>query len=109
GLTYFRGEQIFVNFGVVDKKVLKMTDVQGEILYADFNWDLILKSIINNKIVYKEVSKFPSIRRDLAILVDKSVSFSSLKGLAEKAEKKILKEVNVFDVYQGDKLPEGKK
>jgi phenylalanyl-tRNA synthetase beta chain len=108
GLTYARGEQVFVNFGVIDKKVLKMMDVQGEVLYADFNWDAILKSI-TNKIVYKEVSKFPSIRRDLAILVDKGVSFASLKGIAEKTERKILREVNVFDVYQGDKLPEGKK
>ncbi|TCK83680.1 phenylalanine--tRNA ligase subunit beta [Albibacterium bauzanense] len=109
GLTYARGEQIFVNFGAIDKKVLKQVDVQGEIFYADFNWDIILKSITNNKIVYKEVSKFPSIRRDLAILVDEKVSFASLKGIAEKTERKILHEVNVFDVYQGDKLPEGKK
>lgn len=109
GLTYARGEQVFVNFGVVDKKILKVMDVQGEILYADFNWDIILKSIMSNKIVYKEVSKFPSIRRDLAILVDEKVSFASLKGIAEKTERKILREVNVFDVYQGDKLPEGKK
>jgi len=109
GLTYTRGEQVFVNFGVIDKKILKMMDVHGEILYADFNWDMILKSITNNKIVYKEVSKFPSIRRDLAILVDENVSFSSLKAIAEKTERKILREVNVFDVYQGDKLPEGKK
>jgi len=109
GLTYFRGEQIFVNFGLVDKKALKMTDVQGEVFYADFNWDLLTKAVSKNKIVYKEVSKFPSIRRDLAILVDKNVSFSSLKTIAEKTERKILREVNVFDVYQGDKLPENKK
>ncbi|HUH19240.1 phenylalanine--tRNA ligase subunit beta [Albibacterium sp.] len=109
GLTYARGEQVFVDFGVVDKKTLKLMDVQGEVFYADFNWDIILKSITNNKIVYKEVSKFPSIRRDLAILVDENVSFASLKGIAEKTERKILREVNVFDVYQGDKLPAGKK
>ena len=109
GLTYFRGEQAFVNFGAVDKKALKLTDIQGDVFYADLSWDLILKAIRKNKIVYKEVSKFPSIRRDLAILVDKDVSFSSLKIIAEKTERKILREVNVFDVYQGDKLPEGKK
>jgi len=109
GLTYAKGEQVYVDFGVIDKKVLKMTDVQGEVLYADFNWDLILKSTVKNKIIYKEVSKFPSVRRDLAILVDEGVSFLSLKSIAEKTEKKILREVNVFDVYQGDKLPKGKK
>src|SRR5690606_34815920 len=109
GLTYFRGEQNFVSFGAVDKKALKLTDVQGEVFYANFDWDLILKAIRKNKIVYKEVSKFPTIRRDLAILVDKDVSFSSLKNIAEKTERKILRDVNVFDVYEGDKLPAGKK
>src|SRR5690606_37616309 len=109
GLTYFRGEQVFVNFGAVSKGALKAVDIQGEVFYADFNWDLILKAIRKNKIVYKEVSKFPSVRRDLAILVNQDVRFSSLKEIAEKAERKILREVNVFDVYQGDKLPAGKK
>lgn len=109
GLTYFRGEQNFVSFGVVHKQALKLTDVQGEVFYASFDWDVILKAIRKNKIVYKDVSKFPSIRRDLAILVDRNVSFLSLKNIAEKTERKILRDVNVFDVYEGDKLPVGKK
>ncbi|MFB5946251.1 phenylalanine--tRNA ligase subunit beta [Albibacterium profundi] len=109
GLTYHRGPNEFVTFGAVDKKALKLTDVQGDVFYAEFHWDSIIKAIRKNKIVYKEVSKYPSVRRDLAILVDETVSFASLKTLAEKTERKLLKNVNVFDVYKGDKLPEGKK
>src|SRR5690606_32282393 len=109
GLTYHRGEKEFVNFGAVSKEALKLTDVQGEVFYAEFNWDSILKAIRKNKIIYKEVSKFPSVRRDLAILIDEEVTFASLKALAEKTERKLLKQVNVFDVYKGDKLPKGKK
>lgn len=109
GLTYHRGEQAFVSFGAVNRKDLKTTDVQGEVFYADFNWDALMKAIRKNKIVYKEVSRFPSVRRDLAILVDRPVSFIALKALAEKTERKILRSVNVFDVYEGEKIPEGKK
>ena len=68
-----------------------------------------MKAIRKNKIVYKEVSRFPSVRRDLAILVDRPVGFIALKTLAEKTERKILKSVNVFDVYEGEKIPQGKK
>lgn len=109
GLTYHRGQSEFVTFGSVDKKALKLTDVQGEVFYAEFHWDSIIKAIRKNRIIYNEVSKFPSVRRDLAILVDEGVTFTSLKTLAEKTERKLLKNVNVFDVYKGDKLPEGKK
>ena len=109
GLTYHRGAQVFVSFGVVNRKDLKTTDVQGEVFYADFNWDALMKAIRKNKIVYKEVSRFPSVRRDLAILVDRPVGFIALKTLAEKTERKILKSVNVFDVYEGEKIPQGKK
>lgn len=109
GLTYHRGAQVFVSFGVVNRKDLKTTDVQGEVFYADFNWDALMKAIRKNRIVYKEVSRFPSVRRDLAILVDRPVGFIALKALAEKTERKILKSVNVFDVYEGEKIPQGKK
>jgi phenylalanyl-tRNA synthetase beta chain len=109
GLSYHRGAQVFVNFGAVGRKELKATDVQGEVFYADFNWDALMKAIRKNKIVYKEVSRFPSVRRDLAMLVDRQVSFLALKSLAEKTERKILQSVNVFDVYEGDKIPQGKK
>lgn len=109
GLNYFRGTQSMVSFGAVHPKVLKEMDIEHEVFYADINWELLLKAIRNNSITYKEISKFPSVRRDLALLVDLSTTFADLEKIASKTDKKILREVNVFDVYQGEKLPEGKK
>jgi phenylalanyl-tRNA synthetase beta chain len=88
---------------------LAKADVDGPVYFADFDWDLLLKAIRKNVIKYKEVSKYPIVRRDLALLVDDSVTFEQLKNVAVKSERKLLKEVNIFDVYKGDKLPEGKK
>lgn len=109
GVQYRRGAKVLVEFGAVAAKWLKSTDVNKAVFYADFNWDLILMLVKNNKITYKEVSKFPAVRRDLSLLLDQKVKFEELKKIAIKTEKKLLKEVNVFDVYKGDKLPENKK
>jgi phenylalanyl-tRNA synthetase beta chain len=109
GIVYRKGEKSLVEFGSVSKKVLKKLDISGEVFYADFDWDLVIRSVRNNKISYSEVSKFPSVRRDLSMLLNKDISFDQLKQIALKTEKGLLKEVNVFDVYVGDKLPEGKK
>ncbi len=109
GLTYRKGEKALVSFGAVAKANLKKADVDGAVYFAQFDWDLLLKVIKKNKITYKEVSKFPSVRRDLALLLDEGVSFEQLRLIANRTEKKLLKEVGIFDVYKGDKLPEGKK
>ena len=109
GLSYRKGEKSIVDFGKVSKAALKKLDISTEVFYADFDWDLVLKVIRNNKIAYAEVSKFPAVRRDLSMLLNKEVTFNKLKSIAQKTEKNLLKEVNVFDVYEGDKLPEGKK
>lgn len=109
GLQYKKGERVLVEFGSVSRPSLKKVDVSGEVFYADFDWDLVLRSIRNNKVVYQEVSKFPAVRRDLSMLLNSDVNFARLKQIAERTERKLLKEINVFDVYQGDKLPEGKK
>ncbi len=109
GIVYRKGEKALVEFGSVSKGALKKLDISGEVFYADFDWDLVVRSVRNNKISYKEVSKFPSVRRDLSMLLNKDVSFDQLKQIALKTEKGLLKEVNVFDVYVGDKLPAGKK
>jgi phenylalanyl-tRNA synthetase beta chain len=109
GLKYNRGNKTLVSFGAVSKAALKKADVDKEVFYADFNFDVLLNLVKKNKIVYQEVSKFPAVRRDLSMLIDKTVSFQQLKGIAQKTERKLLKDVNVFDVYQGDKLPAGKK
>ena len=109
GVQYRRGPKILVEFGAVANISLKATDVNKAVFYADFNWDMILMLVKNNTISYKEVSKFPAVRRDLSMLIDLNVRFEDLKKIAIKTEKHLLKEVNVFDVYKGDKLPENKK
>jgi phenylalanyl-tRNA synthetase beta chain len=109
GLQYKLNNKQLVKFGAVAAHALKLADVDKEVFYADFDFDMILKLVRKNKIVYQDVSKFPSVRRDLSMLIDKNVLFGQLKQIAQKTERKLLQEVNVFDVYEGDKLPEGKK
>lgn len=98
-----------VRLGLVKQQVVKAFDLKNEVFYADFNWDHILKLIQANNIVYKEISKFPEVKRDFALLLDQEVSFKEIHELAFETEKKYLKEVKLFDVYTGDKLPENKK
>ena len=109
GLQYKLNNKQLVKFGSVATDALKKTEVDKEVFYADFNFDMILKQVRKNKIVYSEISKFPAVRRDLSMLIDKNVTFGQLKQIAQKTERKLLQDVNVFDVYQGDKLPAGKK
>ncbi|MBT4737579.1 MAG: phenylalanine--tRNA ligase subunit beta [Flavobacteriales bacterium] len=109
GLMYQYKKQRLVCFGKVDTKITKSFGVKQDVFYADFNWDLILDLIQNTIIKYSEVSKFPSVKRDLSLLIDNKVSFKELLQIAKDTEKNILKSVNLFDVYEGDKLPEGKK
>lgn len=109
GIAYSKGEKPLVDFGSVSKKTLKKLDISSEVFYADFDWDLIIRSVRNNKITYTEVSKFPSVRRDLSMLLNKDITFEQLRQIALKTDKSLLKDVNVFDVYIGNKLPEGKK
>lgn len=109
GLKYFRGDKAIVTFGAVTTADRKKADVDKEVFYADFDWALLLDIVRKNKIVNKEVSKYPAVRRDLSMLVDADVTFDQLKTIAFKTEKKLIKSVQVFDVYVGDKLPEGKK
>lgn len=109
GLQYTKNGKALVSFGAVSKAALKKADVDKEVFYADFNFDVLLNMVRKNKIVYQEVSKFPAVNRDLSMLIDKNVTFLQLKQIAQKTERKLLKDVNVFDVYVGDKLPAGKK
>ena len=109
GLKYFRGEKILVKLGTATQSDRKLVGVNADVFYADFDWDVLLNIVKKNKIVNKEVSKYPQVRRDLSLLIDKNVTFDNLKTIAFKTDKKLIKEVGVFDVYEGDKLPEGKK
>jgi phenylalanyl-tRNA synthetase beta chain len=109
GLQYMRNGKQLVKFGAVNASSLKKVDLDKEVFYADFNFDLVLAAVRKNKITYQDVSKFPAVRRDLSMLVGSNVTFGQLKQIAQKTERKLLQDVNVFDVYQGDKLPAGKK
>jgi phenylalanyl-tRNA synthetase beta chain len=109
GLSYGRGEKSLIDFGAVSAKYLKQLDVSSEVFYAEIDWDAVLKSLKNHKITYQEVAKFPAVKRDLSLLIDRNVSFETLKNISLKTERALLKEVSVFDVYQGDKLPADKK
>ena len=108
-VQYKKGDKTLVYFGTVSKAVLKKLDIDKDVFYADFDWDAVLKAIRKNKIVFQDVAKIPAVRRDLSMLIDTNVSFNQLKQLALKSERALLKDVNVFDVYEGDKLPAGKK
>jgi len=109
GLTYKKGDKVLVNFGAVSQTNLRKADVDGPVFFAQFNWDVVMKVIRKNKITFKEVSKFPSVRRDLALLLDDQINFDQLSTIANKTERKYLKDIQIFDVYKGDKVPQGKK
>ncbi|QBN17505.1 phenylalanine--tRNA ligase subunit beta [Flavobacterium nackdongense] len=108
GIAIGLGNDILVEYGVVKKSILKHFDIKQEVLFADFNWALILK-LLSNKIKYTEIPKYPEVRRDLSLLLDDNVSFDAIYNLARQTEKSLLKDINLFDVYQGKNLPEGKK
>ncbi|POS02734.1 phenylalanyl-tRNA synthetase beta subunit [Flavobacterium croceum DSM 17960] len=108
GVALAYGKDTLVELGTVKKSILKHFDIKQEVLYAEFNWDLVIK-LISNKIKFQDIPKYPEVRRDLALLLDESVSYEQLLKIAQQTEKSLLKDVNLFDVYEGTNLPEGKK
>ena len=100
---------VLVSFGSVKKSILKEFSIKQETLYADFNWDEIIKLATQNRIVFKGISKHPEVKRDLALLIDDNVSYKQVYDIAFETERKLLKSVNLFDVYTGKNLPKGKK
>ena len=109
GFSFAVKKNTVATFGTVKKKMLKAFDVKSEVLYAEFDWDTIIKLCKASKTTYQNVPKFPAVRRDLALLVDTSVEFNTLQSLANQCENQLLKSVNLFDVYEGNNLPTGKK
>jgi len=108
GIALGIGQDNIVEFGTVKKSILKHFDIKQDVFYADFNWGMILK-LLSTKIKFQEIPKYPEVRRDFALLVDDNISFESLYTAARQTEKSLLKEINLFDVYQGSNLGEGKK
>lgn len=109
GISLSAGKAKLVDLGVVKKKILKNFDIAPEVLYADFNWDLVVETSRNQKTKFSNISKFQAVRRDFALLVDQAVKFEEIHDIAFRTEKDLLKDVNLFDVYEGANLPEGKK
>ncbi|WP_288373297.1 phenylalanine--tRNA ligase subunit beta [uncultured Algoriphagus sp.] len=108
GLRLMLGQKELGTLGLVKDSLLKMTEVRQEVWYADLDWDLLCKKASGLK-QYAEISKFPEVRRDLSLVIDKAVSYAKVKEVAEKAGGKLLRRIGVFDVYQGDKIDAGKK
>jgi phenylalanyl-tRNA synthetase beta chain len=109
GLSYSFNNKTLLNFGIVAKKWLKKFDLENPVYYADFNWDNVLILHKRHKVIFEELPKFPAVRRDLALLIDKKVKFEQIKQTAYKVERKILREVDLFDFYEGKGIPEDKK
>ncbi|WP_353084433.1 phenylalanine--tRNA ligase subunit beta [Flavobacterium sp.] len=108
GIGFALGKDILVEMGTVKKSITKHFDIKQEVFYAEFQWDLILKAL-SNKIKFTPIPKYPEVRRDFALLVDANVAFESIYKVAIQTEKSLLKNINLFDVYEGKNLPEGKK
>ena len=109
GLSYEIRKKKVIEFGLVRKSFLKKFDIKQDVFFADFNWDFILELSKSSVVRYKEIPKFPEVRRDLALVVNKNVKYDLLESLAFQTEKNLLKNVNLFDVYEGDKISSEKK
>jgi phenylalanyl-tRNA synthetase beta chain len=109
GMSLSIGKKKLVDFGLVKKSVLRHFGISQNVLFADFNWDNILEMAQHNKIKYTAIPKYPEVRRDFALLLDNNVTFEDIHTIAKQTEKQLLKNINLFDVYQGKNLPEGKK
>ena len=109
GLKYMVNDKLIATLGILEAQVAKSFDIRQPVFYADLNWDLLFSLIPSKNISFRGIPKFPEVRRDLAILVDQNVRFSQIESLAYRTEKKLLKQVGLFDVYEGDKIAPGKK
>lgn len=108
GLSYSLNKNVLLEIGIVNPNICKSFDIEQEVIFAEFKWDALLK-LSGKTVQFKEMPKFPAVRRDLALLIDENVSFSEIELLAKQTEKKMLKNVNLFDFFKGKNIPEGKK
>ena len=109
GISLQLGKTRIVEFGVVKKDILKLFGIKQEVLFADFNWNNVIANVGRKEVKISELPKYPEVKRDLALLLDDDVDFIDLYNFSFQSERKLLKNVDLFDVYMGDKLPEGKK
>ena len=109
GLSYNYKKHKLVEFGQLSNKLLADFDIKQNVYYAEIKWDILINLVKNNLIQYQETPKYPEVRRDLALLIDKSIRFEEIEKLAFQTEKSLLKKINIFDVYEGEKIAEDKK
>ncbi len=109
GLVYAQKDKHIATIGMLSHKVLKTVGIEQDVYYAEFSWENILKAVKNHHIAFSPMPKFPAVKRDLALLLDKKVSFKEIRDIAMRTEKTLLKAVNLFDVYEGEKLGADKK
>jgi phenylalanyl-tRNA synthetase beta chain len=109
GLEITIDEKLLVTYGKVEKKLLQKFDIDKEVYFAGMNWDNLLEQLKAHAIKFKELPKFPEVRRDLSLLLDKEVKYNEIEKIARESERKFLKDITLFDVYTGDRIEEGKK
>jgi len=109
GLSYTTGKTLLVEMGTVHPNILKQFDIKSPVYYADFYWDTVMRLLAKVEIRYRELPRFPEVRRDLSLMVDKKLRFSEICDIANRTERKLLKHINLFDVYDGEKIESGKK
>ncbi|WP_439184794.1 phenylalanine--tRNA ligase subunit beta [Carboxylicivirga taeanensis] len=109
GISLMQGDSSVIDFGLVNSKLLKSFDIDMPVYFAEIKWDIILKKSSKKTVTYKEISKFPEVKRDLALVLNKDVKFEQVKAIAQKTEKKLLKRISLFDVFEGEKLGADKK
>lgn len=108
-LTYLINNKVVAEAGRISKNYLMQFDIGQDVYYGHIEWDVLMKLIKNHSISFNELPKYPSVRRDLALLLDRGIKFSQIREIAYKTEKNILHEVNLFDVYESDSLGKNKK
>lgn len=108
-LNFYFNQKILASLGVINQKLLQKFDVKQAVYFAELNWDNLQKIVAKSKVTFTELSKYPKVRRDLSLLIDNTTPFNKIKEIAFETEKKLLKEVSLFDVYEGEKLGENKK
>ena len=104
-----RNGKVYATLGVVSPKALKLAELKTQVYYADLDWEALMKKCRKNKVSFTEISKYPAVSRDLALLIDKEVSFLQVETVAYQTERNLLKKVELFDVYEGKNLPASKK
>jgi len=104
-----RGGKLLAELGILSRKQQKAADIETPVYYADINWTAVMKAIRKNTVSFREISKYPAVSRDLALLLDSNVEFAAIEQISYRTEKKFLKSVELFDVYEGKNLPAGKK